>query len=148
MKYNTVLGHPSNDRLLVAIIKPPEKTAGGLFLAESVKENVEKRCGRGTILDAGLAARDTMRDYQWDIGDEVTFGKFSPVYMGGEEWGDSDRRGDEGFVLNIGDILTNVSLAKRLAAKESEVVYDAATKQHMIRKINSKNGEPHAAAAV
>jgi len=151
VKHNATLGHPANDRLLIEIAEAPEKTAGGIFIAPSVQANMEQRSGRGTILDAGLSALDTMRSYGWEIGDEITFGKFSPVYLEGSEWEDAEKRKRRALVINVGDVFTNISLAGRLNDGSRVLVYERlkdGTHQHAIwaEKPTTKNGEIHAAA--
>jgi co-chaperonin GroES (HSP10) len=145
VKYNEILGHPANDRLLVELIDIPEKTAGGIHIALSTRQNLERTSGRGIIVDAGLSARDTMRSYKWEIGDQVTFGKFAPVYMAGTEWDDAEGRNHRGIILVIGDVFTNVSMAARLNAGTVKIEFNHEIAQH-VAVAATKNGATHAIA--
>lgn len=150
------LGDPSNDRVLVESLKPPKQTASGLHLPETLQAKQERRSGRGFIRGAGLAAQDVMKSEGWRLGDEIIFGTYTPVYIAGAEWENAEKRECEALVLNVGDVLLNVSRAKRRANGVQAISYEKVSDgrmQHLIKDVSlttdttlpkPKNGEIHA----
>lgn len=78
LKGDQLPGMPSNDRIMV-LPDPVDEKAGVLYIPDIAKN----RASYGTIIHAGLAARDQMYDNGHELGDHIWFGKFAGVW---EEW--------------------------------------------------------------
>lgn len=113
MEYNTHIGHPPGGRILVECPPKKEKSEGGILLLPSMQDKQRQGVTRGRLIDAGLKARDMMKSAGWEFGDELTWGQYAAVYL---EWKDTQGAAHEALALNFEDIMTNVDLAKRLAA--------------------------------
>lgn len=61
------------ERCLIMEHPPKERSEGGLYLPDNAKE----RYYSGTLLDAGLQARDKLFDAGIRIGDDVEFGRYA-----------------------------------------------------------------------
>lgn len=72
LKGNDLPGCPNNDRILVRP-DPPEDKQGALWVPDVAKI----RAHHGTILHAGLKARDFMWDHDHRIGDRIFWGQFA-----------------------------------------------------------------------
>jgi co-chaperonin GroES (HSP10) len=70
---------PAGDVVMVKRDKPIEETEGGLIIPDSAKH---LEC-LGTILHAGLAARDVMHDNGHKVGDYIRFGQYASTL---DEW--------------------------------------------------------------
>lgn len=81
---------PIARNVLVFRLPMEERTAGGLFIAETAQQ--AKR--QGVLVAAGLKARDVFADHLVEIGDIVYFGRFA-----GDE--DEFRRDPEGKAKRI-----------------------------------------------
>lgn len=140
------LGEPEGTRLLVTCPKKKNRTEGGLYIPDvayigrgddkiqvDVQEKERRaRATKGFIKRAGLEALDMMEGRGWQLGDEVTFTQFAPLFVGYK-----DDKGDEheAVIIDAKDVMTNISLARRLAAHEQEikrVVTDDGTPNHLI----------------
>lgn len=140
---------PSGPRILTRPT-PPKEEENGI----AIPEIAQQRAHFGTIVHAGLTARDTLYDQGHQIGDDIWWGKFAGVV---EEWdhiiiegptykkckahdwarakspGDrmhewkcshceSVRRAEPVIVMNVDDILCNVSLQRRMESGEVGIV--------------------------
>lgn len=66
---------PSGDRILVKPEMPETESAGGI----AIPETSQHQASFGTLLHAGLAARDQMHDNGHELGDRIWFGQFAGV---------------------------------------------------------------------
>ena len=87
---------PLHDRVLVRRVEAEEKTAGGIIIPDSAKENPAE----GEIVAAGSGARAedgkiTPLDVQ--VGDRVLFGKWSGTEVKGD--------GEDLLIMKESDIL-------------------------------------------
>lgn len=144
LKFDELPSTPENDRIMVRPDAPEERTRGGLIIPEIA----QKQAMSATLIDAGLRARDILYDNGAQMGDKVLFGQFAGVWeewdhivvdgndptcehdwerdpeSGGfrrEAWkcACAARRLQEPvLVMNVGDILANVSKAERLRSGE------------------------------
>lgn len=78
-KPNELPGMPAGDIIMVKRDKPVEESEGGLIIP---KDAQHLECF-GTILHAGLSARDVMWDNGHEIGDYIGFGKYASTL---DEW--------------------------------------------------------------
>ncbi len=146
----TVLGFPSQDRVLVEYPHVGDTSDGGIAIPEIAKANLERGIGRGVIIQAGLRALDVLKSNGWRVGDEVTWGLYSPVLL---QWEDDfliepatkRKKVHRGLIIMVGDILTNVSAAKRLAEGE-EVIVERETTAGLQHFIEPVKGVKNAAA--
>lgn len=67
------------DRVFLRMDPPKEQSEGGLYIPDEAK----LRAFSGTVVDAGLIARDKLYDHGVSIGDHVLIAKFAGVI---EEW--------------------------------------------------------------
>lgn len=72
---NELPGMPAGDVILIKRDQPAETSEGGIIIPKTAQA---LECF-GTIIHAGLKARDVMWDNGHDIGDYVAFGKFASV---------------------------------------------------------------------
>lgn len=72
---NELPGMPAGDVILIKRDQPVETSEGGIIIPKTAQS---LECF-GTIIHAGLKARDVMWDNGHDIGDYVAFGKFASV---------------------------------------------------------------------
>lgn len=84
---NQLPGMPAGDVIMIKRDAPAETTEGGLVIPKTAQS---LECF-GTIMHAGLSARDKMYDNGHDVGDYVSFGKFASV-LG--EWDRLTAEGD------------------------------------------------------
>lgn len=78
-KPNELPGMPAGDVIMIKRDIPIEETEGGLIIPRDAQH---LECF-GTILHAGLAARDIMFDNGHEIGDYIRFGKYASTL---DEW--------------------------------------------------------------
>lgn len=99
---------PMGKNVLIFRLPEEEKTAGGLFIPETVREARE----RGVLIGAGLAAREIMRDHLIELGDIVWFGRFA----GRESEVARAAEGKGAYVLQvkIEDVLGSIDALKRI----------------------------------
>ena len=77
---------PLQDRVVIRRVNEEEKTAGGIFIPDTAKEQPLEgevvAVGNGKVLDDG-----TVRALEVKVGDRVLFGKYtgSDVILDGEE---------------------------------------------------------------
>jgi chaperonin GroES len=81
-------GFPNNDRVMIKPDPPEERTSGGLYIPEKAQVWSVK----GTIINAGLTARDLMYDHGHKLGDRVQFGQLAGVWL---EWDHITEPGDK-----------------------------------------------------
>ena len=90
---------PLDDRVVVEPVEAEERTAGGIVLPDSAKENPQRghvvAIGPGKLLDNGQRATPSL-----SIGDEVIYGKYSGS--------DIEVDGHEVKILRETDILAKV----------------------------------------
>jgi co-chaperonin GroES (HSP10) len=67
------------ERVFLRMDPPKERTEGGLYMPDEAK----LRAFSGTVIDAGLIARDKLYDHGLSIGDHVLIARFAGVI---EEW--------------------------------------------------------------
>ncbi|MER8964566.1 co-chaperone GroES [Mesorhizobium sp. M0808] len=77
---------PLHDRILVRRIEVDEKTAGGIIIPDTAKENPQE----GEVIAAGPGARDDSGQLQpldVKVGDRILFGKWSgtEIKLNGED---------------------------------------------------------------
>lgn len=78
---------PLGDRVVIESIKREEKTAGGIYLPDSVKEKPME----GTVISVGKGARDNQGNIipmELKSGDKIIFGKWAgtEVKIDGKEF--------------------------------------------------------------
>lgn len=103
---------PMGKNVLIFRIPEEEKTAGGLFIPETVREARE----RGVLIAAGLAAQEIMGDHLIELGDIVWFGRFA----GRESEVARAAEGKGAYVLQvkIEDVLGSVDALQRVDGYE------------------------------
>jgi co-chaperonin GroES (HSP10) len=69
----------TGERCFIKVDPPKRRTVGGL----EIPITAQVRAFSGQLIDAGLQARDKLRDHGYQIGDHVIFGKFAGIV---EEW--------------------------------------------------------------
>ncbi len=143
LKFDELPSTPENDRIMVVPDQPATRSKGGLHIPDIA----QKQAMSATLIDAGLRARDILHDNGAQMGDKVLFGQFAGVWEEWDhitkegrpecthDWSrDSDRDGfrreawacncgaertqEPVLVMNVGDILANVSKAERLRSGE------------------------------
>ena len=83
----SVFMSPLDDRVLVNILQPAQKTAGGLFIPDTVSE----RPSEGEVLAVGpgrTTKKGVRRPLDVKIGDKVMYGQYSghPLELDGEKY--------------------------------------------------------------
>ena len=78
---------PLGDRVVIEPVKREEKTAGGIYLPDSVKEKPME----GTVISVGKGARDSQGNIipmELKAGDKIVFGKWAgtEVKIDGKEF--------------------------------------------------------------
>lgn len=112
-------GEPVGERILVECPQKQDKTASGLYVPQVSQDHERRAINHGRLLRAGLRALDIMEGRGWRLGDELTWGAYSPVIL---EWKDDEGAPHEALVLDIAAIFTNVDLAKRLHGGEQKII--------------------------
>jgi chaperonin GroES len=76
---------PTGGHVLVIADEVKEKTAGGIFLPETTRENEQRAATSGTIIAIGPAAWLDLDDGQpWaEVGDHVNYARYAGVEMKG-----------------------------------------------------------------
>jgi co-chaperonin GroES (HSP10) len=69
----------TGERCFIKVNPPKKLTVAGMHIPDSA----QVRSFSGVLIDAGLQARDKLRDHGYQIGDHVVFGKFAGIV---EEW--------------------------------------------------------------
>lgn len=105
---------PIGHNVLVFRLPEEERSAGGLYLAESTREQKHA----GVLVSAGLAALDVLADHLVDIGDVVWFGK----YAGHDEEVQRDPAGKGKRIISMKceDILGSVDALERVKSYNIE----------------------------
>lgn len=131
---------PIADNILVLRLPAPAKetkTRGGLFIPDSAQEEPEP-LSEGIIIEAGLQARDVLRDHGILIGDHVQIGRFA----GYEKEFQKDEAGAGKRILQMKerDILGSFDLYPRLYGKQPSmrIVLDTETNEHRIVPVGSE----------
>lgn len=70
----------TGERCFIKVDPPKRLTSSGLL---HIPQVAQVRSFSGVLVDAGLQARDKLRDHGYRIGDHVIFGKFAGII---EEW--------------------------------------------------------------
>jgi co-chaperonin GroES (HSP10) len=97
LKGNELPAMPSNDRIMVLRDPPETKTITSLVIPDSA----QVRANTGTIIHAGLKARDIMFDHGHELGDHVWYGKFAGVW---QEWKHITKPGKDPKCEHAGDV--------------------------------------------
>lgn len=122
---------PMGKNVLLFRLPEEEKTAGGLFIPETVREARE----RAVLIGAGLAAREIMADHLIELGDIVWFGRFA----GSEREVARAAEGKGTYVLQvkIEDVLGSVDALKR--AEDHEVGFNTEGDMVYVKKPANDN---------
>lgn len=129
---------PGGDTVLVLRDPAPPvvtKTAAGLHIPQISQQEPEPE-SEGTLVAAGCAALDSLRDRGFILGDKVQIGRFA----GWEKEFELDKKGiNKRKILQMTDkdILGSFDLKERLWGKKPtlEVTYDVEEGTHWIRPI-------------
>jgi co-chaperonin GroES (HSP10) len=84
---------PYGFNVLVQFKKGADRTTGGLYLPESVKDRDDAACQTGTLVAKGSNAGDYLEGATFpDVGSRVVVKKFASMY---------ELRGDDGFEYRL-----------------------------------------------
>lgn len=91
--------NPLDDRVVIKIKEPEEKTAGGIVLPDTAQERPQRgsvvACGPGKLLDSGQRGSLSV-----SVGDEIIYGKYAGTEV--------EVDGEELKILRESDILAKV----------------------------------------
>jgi co-chaperonin GroES (HSP10) len=114
------------------------RTAGGLYIADSVQEPKPM----GVLIGAGLAALDIMTDHLIEIGDIVWFGRFAGWER--EIQRDPEGKGKQILQMKIEDVLGSVDALDRVKRydidlnEDGEHIYVAANDNAVAKRRAAK----------
>lgn len=130
-----------NNVLVLRLPSEPikEMTAGGIVIPQTAQQEEEPK-SEAILVQAGLAARDTMRSHGYLLGDKVQIGRFA----GWEKEMEKDKAGkNTRKILQVKDqdILGSFDLNDRLWGDKPtmEIVWDAETEEHRIQPITGSD---------
>lgn len=112
------------DRLIILPIKDAEKTEGGIFLADSSRNELFE----GVVLQIGTGARDASGNLipsQLEVGDHVVYGKFAPQPV--------EIRGKEFITMREQDIFFVLDSAEDLQETHEIVDEELRRKHHVVK---------------
>lgn len=73
------------NRVKVRMMKVEEKTAGGLYIPEAMKEKEQKGADAGIVLDIGADAYVEYRDQRLKVGDVVLYARYAGSVVPGTD---------------------------------------------------------------
>lgn len=126
-----------NNVLVLRLPSEPTKTvsAGGIHIPQTAQEEEEPK-SEGILVQAGIGARDTLRDHGYLLGDKVQIGRFAGWE---KEFRLDAKGGNQKKILQMKDqdILGSFDLHDRLwgSRPTMEIVWDEDTEEHRIRPI-------------
>lgn len=93
---------PTGGHILVLPEKVEEKTAGGIYLPDTTRDQEQAAATIGTIVSIGQSAWNDIDDHNWaSVGDKVSYARYAGVAMKGQD--------DLDYVLiNDNDILARL----------------------------------------
>jgi len=94
---------PTGGHLLVLPEKVEEKTKGGIYLPETIREKEQQAATVGTLIAIGPTAWKDLDDgVAWaEVGDKISYSRYAGVSMPGKD--------DESYVLiNDNDVLARL----------------------------------------
>lgn len=98
---------PLGKNVLIFRLPSEQRTAGGLYIAESAQEPKPM----GVLLAAGLAARDILADHLVEIGDIVWFARYSGWEK--EIQRDPEGKGKQILQMKVDEVLGSVDALTR-----------------------------------
>lgn len=151
LKFDELPALPENDRIMVLPDAPAKTTEGGI----DIPDVAQRHANYGTIVAAGLKATDVLHDNGGRIGDRVWFGQYAGVIEEWDHVTKAGKKADcehdwarapefasprrSGYkcscgavrmqepllVMNVEDILANVTKAERVRSGETILVRGA-----------------------
>lgn len=92
---------PEGVKVIVLPDPIPDKTEGGIWRPETVKDSEKFATVKGEVLAIGPAASVEFNDGELQVGDRITYAKYSGVFI---EDGDMEVR-----IINDEDVLARIS---------------------------------------
>ncbi len=150
LKFDELPALPENDRIMVLPDAPKKTTEGGI----EIPEDAQRHANYGVVVAAGLKASDVLHDHGGRIGDRIWFGQYAGVIeewdhiikAGKKRCKHDWARAPEMFsprrtgyrckcgavrmqepllIMNVEDILANVTKAERVRSGETILVCGA-----------------------
>ena len=94
---------PTGGHLLVLPDKIEEKTSGGIYMPETVRDQEQVAATKGTLIAIGPGAWIDLDDGQaWaEVGDRISYGRYAGISMKGQD-------GEDYVLMNDNDVLARL----------------------------------------